>query len=122
MLGHERDEISRRVVCQGGFTEAWVLANEVLLGVTRIETAVGEIATTAPRNSNFFCDFFGVIEQEDAQAELAGDTSGHKPGGASAHNDRVVMVRVRWMHAASVFAAANGQCPVKRRPVPAPCR
>ena len=63
MSSHELYKVGGRVGGQGVLAKTRVLADEVLLGVARIQVDVGEVATTAARDADFFCDLFCVINQ-----------------------------------------------------------
>ena len=91
--GEQGDEVLRCVTGQRRFAETRVVADEVFLGVTRVQAPVGKVATPTPRNSDFFGNFFGVIEQQNPQTTLACDARTHQAGGAGAHDDGVIRVR-----------------------------
>jgi hypothetical protein len=61
----------------------------MFVGRTDIDEPIGEIATTAARNSNFFSHLLAVIDQQDGQAQLARHTSTKKASCASAYDDHI---------------------------------
>lgn len=69
-----------------------VVTQEMLLRLAGVEVAVGEVAAATTRDANFFRDFWGVIDEEHSQAQLACDPSAEQPCSSSADDSDVELV------------------------------
>src|SRR5690606_4255760 len=65
----QNDEVTRRIACQRRTTEIGVLRNELC----RRRTYIGKVAAPASRDTDFFGEPLGMIDQHDAKASLARD-------------------------------------------------
>ena len=72
MLIDQRDELLRRVTRQGRAAEIRVLADEVLLRGARVQFAIGEVATPAAGDADFFGNAFAVVDQQHLEPALPG--------------------------------------------------
>jgi hypothetical protein len=61
----------------------------MFLGRAGINESIGEIASPAARNANFFSHLLTVIDQQDGQAQLTGHARTKKTGSAGAHDHHI---------------------------------
>ena len=50
---------------------------------------IGEVATAAAGNANLFCRPFGMIENQDRPATVAGNAATHQPGSPAANDHNI---------------------------------
>jgi hypothetical protein len=81
----EGDEIGGGVSGQGGFGEVGILREEIF----RLAINIGEVAAASAGDEDFFADFFGVFQEEDATVALAGLDGAEEAGGAGTEDDDV---------------------------------
>ena len=79
-----------------------IAAQEVLCG----DATVGEVASAAAGDADFFGEFGGMVEQQDAAAALSGGRSTHHAGGAGTDYNKVEML-VSHNHARCVESGAE---------------
>ena len=85
MFFHEGDEIGGGIAGQGGFGEVGILRKEII----RLAMEIGEIAAAAAGDEDFFADFFGVFQEENAAVTIAGFDGAEEAGGAGTEDDYV---------------------------------
>jgi len=78
------DEVGRGVARQRRAAEVGVVAQEMLVRLARVELAVGEVAAAAARDADLLGDLGRMVEQQHAQAELAGHAGAEQAGRAGA--------------------------------------
>lgn len=61
----------------------------MLLGLPHIQITVGEIAASTARNTNFFCQALGMVNDQHAQAERTGLRGAKQACRASANYDGI---------------------------------
>jgi hypothetical protein len=90
MLFDEGDEVGGRVAGEGGFCEVRICGKEVVwLGVN-----IGEVAAASAGDEDFFADFLGALEEDDAAAAFAGFDCAEETGGAGTEDDYVEIVHL----------------------------
>jgi hypothetical protein len=86
---HQFNEVLRGIARQSTAAKVRIFAEEMFVRRTDIDQPIGEIASTAARNSNFFSDLLAVIDQQDGQAQLASHTSTKKASSAGAYDHHI---------------------------------
>jgi hypothetical protein len=92
---HQVNEVLGRETRQRRFTKVGIRGDEVLC----LHDAVREVTSTATRDTNFFCEFFGVIKQYNALAALARHGRAHHARGT-----RTDYRDIKYRHAANLKA------------------
>jgi hypothetical protein len=95
MAIHQVDEVLGGETRQRRFTKVRVSGDEVL----GLHHPVREVTPTAARDTNFFCEFFGVIEQYNTLAALARNGRAHHARGT-----RTDYRDIKYRHAANLKA------------------
>jgi len=79
------EEVARGVERQRGFREVWIVGEKTI----RFAMDIGEIAAASARDEDLTAGQAAVVEQRNAAAVLACDSSAHEACGSGSQNDRV---------------------------------
>ena len=96
---HQRNEILRHETRQRRATEVGVLRQKA----AGVAIAIGKVAAAAAGDADLLGHLVGVVEQQHAQASLAGDAGAQQTGRARPQHDDVEL-----MHESALSAARPG--------------
>ena len=82
---HQGDEIGRGIAGESGFGEVRIFREKVF----RLAIKIREIAAASARDEDFFANFVGAFQNDDAAAAFAGFDSAEEAGGPAPQNHHV---------------------------------